>query len=114
MIGAGQLRRRIAFQTRAASKDSYGSATHLWQTVNVCWAAVEPLSAREQAVAAQTLGTVSHQITVRYQSFMADPSAVAAMRIQYGTRLFNISGLMNQDERNRLVTILATEGANDG
>lgn len=114
MVGAGKLRRRVAFQARSSGKDTYGAATQLWATVATCWAAIEPLSARERAVAAQTLGEVSHQITVRYQPFMADPVAVAAMRIQYGARLFNVGGAINHDERNQVVTILATEGVNNG
>ncbi|MCP5231082.1 MAG: head-tail adaptor protein, partial [Zoogloeaceae bacterium] len=49
-----------------------------------------------------------------WQPAFAQPRAVAAMRAVYNGRVFNIHSVGNEDERNVLLTLLASEGLNDG
>ena len=53
-------------------------------------------------------------ITIRWQPIFASPKAVAAMRVVYNGRLFNIHSVENEEERNCMLTLLASEGLNDG
>lgn len=69
---------------------------------------------REQFAAQAVQSEISHRITVRYRPELANPTSVAAMRVVYGTRVFNIIGALNIDERHAIVEISATEGLNDG
>ncbi|NBO83693.1 MAG: head-tail adaptor protein, partial [Betaproteobacteria bacterium] len=57
---------------------------------------------------------VSHQILVRYQPLLADSKVVAGYRALYKGRIFNIHASMNEDERNTVLTLLASEGMDDG
>lgn len=110
-IQAGKLVNRITFQSRAEAQDgTTGAITETWADDFTCWADVSPLRGRELLAAAQMQSSVTHTITVRYRSELANPNTVAAMRILFGTRVFNIHASMNQDEHNRAVTLMAEEG----
>lgn len=112
---AGQLRRQITIESRATSVDAdYGGQSTTWSTTATVWADIQPLSGRELFAAQQFGSEVSHVITVRYQSMFDDPKAVAAMRVNYNGRYFNIHACINTDERNREVQLMASEGLNDG
>ena len=111
---AGSLRKRVTFQTRDTSVDSYGQQVTTWTDAFTVWAGIEPLSAHELFAAQAVQNEVSHKITVRYRSEIVNPVAVAAMRVSYAGRLFNIQGALNIDERRRSIELLATEGVNNG
>lgn len=111
---AGKLRKTIVFQRRDTSRDSVGEQVTTWSDVAQVRAEIIPLSGRELLAAQAVRSELSHQITVRYASFLADPLEVAKMRILYGTRRFNIHSANNLDELNRQVTLLVSEGLNDG
>ncbi|MFC5524020.1 phage head closure protein [Polaromonas jejuensis] len=111
---AGPLRKRVVFQCRDTAVDSYGQQVTTWTDAFTAWAAIEALSAREVLAAQAVQSEASHRITVRYRGEFTNPVAVAAMRINYNGRLFNISGATNTDERNRTVEIMASEGMNNG
>ena len=51
---------------------------------------------------------------MRYQPLLADPKVVAGYRALYKGRIFNIHASMNEDERNTVLTLLASEGMDDG
>lgn len=116
---AGDLRRRVSVQTRNGTQDAYGQQVTVWTDYMLgVPSTIEALSGRE-IIAAQAISVdVTHQITVRYSSLLADPVAVAAMRLVYVnagvTRYFNISAAMNVDERNKTIVLLASEGLNLG
>ena len=78
---AGALRRRITFQTRDVSVDSFGQQVTTWADAFTVWASIEPLSARELFAAQAVQSEVSHKVTVRYRTELTNPVAVAAMQI---------------------------------
>lgn len=114
VVRAGNLRKRLSFQTRATTQDVSGQQVNTWTTAFTVWGEIEPISGRELLAAQAVQSDVTHTVTVRYRSELAVPKVVAAMRIMYGTRIFNITSGMNEDERNRLVTLQVSEGANLG
>ena len=111
---AGTLRKRITFQTRDATVDSYGQQATTWSDAFTAWASIEPLSGRELFAAQAVQSEVSHKITVRYRAELANPVAAAAMRVSYGGRIFNIHGALDINERRRLVELPASEGPTNG
>ena len=111
---AGKLCKSVRFQTRGASVDNYGQQVTTWTDAFSTRASIEPLSVREQFAAQSVHSEISHCITVRYRSELANPAVVAAMRVVYGVRVFNIIGALNIDERHAIVEISASEGLNDG
>ena len=113
-IAAGSICRRLVIQSRAAGPDTFGGAPATWTDVATVWARIEPITGRE-LMAAQAISTeVSHRITLRYQAAWANPKSVASYRGIYATRVFNFHASMNPGEMNEAISILASEGLNDG
>ena len=111
---SGALSQRITLQQRAVAQDATGGQLATWSDVATVWAEVTPLSGRELIAAQAVASETSHQITLRWQPAFADPQTVAALRVVMNGRCFNISAAINEDERNRTLTLLVSEGVNDG
>jgi SPP1 family predicted phage head-tail adaptor len=113
-LRAGQLTRRLKIQSRSTNQDTFGGPSLVWIDVATVWAEIQPLTGRELESAQRMASEVSHQITVRYQANFADPKVVAGYRAIYKGRVFNIHASLNEDERNTVLTLLASEGMDDG
>ena len=117
MLSAGQLRRRVTIQQRLATQDAFGqqaTGAGAWTDVQTVYAKIESLSGSQLQKAQSIYSETTHQVTVRYQAFLADVKTVGSYRILYGTRVFDIGADLNVDERNRVVELLAKEGLNEG
>lgn len=99
----GILRHRITLQSPTAVADGMGGHTVTWTTVDTVWAAIWPVSAKEQLRADQPAMTVTHRIRLRHRTVGAD------WRVKYGTRYFAIVSLINVDEANRTLDLLCQE-----
>ncbi len=113
-VRAGQLSRRLRIQQRSTVQNTFGEPQLTWTDVATVWADIQPLTGRELESAQRMASEVSHQITVRFQPLFSDTRVVACYRGLYKARIFNIQACMNEDERNAVVTLLASEGLNDG
>ena len=113
-IRGGTLRKRVQIQQRATTQDSTGQQSTVWTTIATVWADIESMTARELVAAQSVNMEATHTITVRYQAIFAQPKIVATYRALYNSRVFNISGMDNVEERNALVVLTAAEGLNDG
>lgn len=111
---ASDLRHRVSVQQRATTRDSFGGQSTAWAEVAQVWAHIQPLNGRELVAAAAVQSDTTHAITVRYNPAFAKPEDADKLRIVWNGRIFNISASINEDERNRMVTLSATEGLNDG
>jgi SPP1 family predicted phage head-tail adaptor len=116
---AGNLRKRILLQQRAATKDaSFGQQTLGWMDVSTVWGDIQAISGAQLARSQSIYSMTSHHITVRFSQTFADMKRVGSYRIVYitngTTRYFDIGGSLNDSERNRMITLLASEGLNDG
>lgn len=111
---AGDLRHRVTFQVRSAIQDSFGGQSESWSDVATVWADVLPLSGRELMSAQAVNVELSHKVTIRYQAQFAGPKAVAAMRIAYGDRIFNIHSALDVDERHKEIDLTCAEGLSNG
>lgn len=111
---AGDLRHRITLQKRDAGVDSLSNPLLTWSNFATVWADIAPMSGREMLAAAAVHVSVSHIVTIRYQSQFSDVRAMAAMRIMYGTRVFNINSSLDMDERHRTIELTCNEGLTDG
>ena len=113
-LRAGALGQRISLQQRTLAQDATGSQLTTWNDVATVWAEVVPLSGRELIAARAISAETSHQITMRWQPAFADPKTVAAMRVVFHGRYFNINASIDEDERNRMLVLLVSEGMNEG
>jgi len=110
----GTLRKRVMVQARSVTQDSFGGQSSAWVDVAPAWAEIIPSVGRELVAAQAMRIDAPSTITMRWRSEFADPKALAAMRIVYGTRIFNIHSSANMEERNRYLTLICSEGLNNG
>ena len=96
---ASRLRHRITFQEPNDTADGAGGVTRGWSDVATVWAEVIPLRSGndESLLDAEMQGTTRLRITT-------------AMRIVFGTRLFNIRSVVNAEEASVILEITAEEG----
>ena len=113
-LRAGQLNRRIRIQAPSATLDAYGIPVPGWTDFLTVWGFVEALTGRELFNAQQVASEVTHRITIRFNALLTDTRLVATYRVLYAGRAFNIHAVMNEDEGNVTMALLASEGLNDG
>lgn len=106
---AGTLRHTVTLQSPGGTKDAFGSRLTTWDDVADVPASVEPISGREQFLAAQRQATTSHIVTIRYGDTWSDIDAT--WRIKFGARVFTIDAPpRNTEERNKEIILTCTEG----
>jgi SPP1 family predicted phage head-tail adaptor len=114
----GQLRKRVLLQQRSASVDGYGQQSLVWTDLAMLWADIQVISGSQLARSQSIYSMTTHHVICRYQPMFQNVKQVGAYRLVYvvGTvvRYFDIGASMIEDERNRLITLLANEGLNDG
>lgn len=112
---AGDLRHRVTFQRRSKEEDGFGEQATGWiDVVAGVSAAIVPLNGRELIAAQAIMSETTHQVTIRYHPALAVSRVVAALRMVFNGRYFNIQSSLNEDERNRMIVMMASEGMNDG
>lgn len=103
MIGA--MRERVTLQQESRVVDDGGGYPNSWVAVDTVWASVKPLTGRERQLAAQTEAPVSYRVTIRYRD-----DVTPAMRLVWGTRYLNITGIFNADQKKAYLTLECSEG----
>jgi len=109
---AGTLRHRIKIQRLVAGspqQDATGAPDVAWSDWLPVSASVDPVTGKEPFLAQEHLSVVSHKVRIRYRS-----GITAAMRVLFGTRVFDIKAVLNWGERNRELLLLCEEGQNNG
>ncbi|MFQ5783607.1 MAG: phage head closure protein [Alphaproteobacteria bacterium] len=104
-VRAGALRHRVALQSAVETADGGGGFGVAWSDVATVWAAIEPLKGTERLRAQRLENPVSHKVTIRYRG-----GVTAAMRLKFGTRIFDIRAVINPRERNQRLELLCEEG----
>lgn len=99
-----ELRHQITIQEKVQVPDGMGGFTETLNTVHETWAAIWPVSAKETRENMRVEANVSHNIRIRYRSGITH-----AMIVVFGTRIFEINGLINIDERNIWLDMVCNE-----
>lgn len=103
-INAGKYRHVIAIEKLDKNKNKYGEPTNKWIEFLQVRAAIYPISGREFFSAEKVNSEVTHKINIRYIKGLTPD-----MRIKFGDRLFSIISIINFQERNTELQILAKE-----
>lgn len=102
---AGNLRHRIELQFESKTQDSTGDpVSDGWTTFATRWAFVKPLTGREVVQAQQIHAETTHSITLRYMNGINE-----AHRVLYEGRDFQILSVINVEERDKELILLAVE-----
>ncbi|MBN9265960.1 MAG: phage head closure protein [Hyphomicrobium sp.] len=84
--------------------DGQGGFTETWATEATLWAAIEPTKGYERYQAQQVQMPVTHKITIRYRS-----GVTTKKRFLFGSRVFEIKEVLNQNEANEFLELRAVE-----
>lgn len=103
-LHSGQFRHKITFQKEIVTIDEYGIHRKELVEFATVWAAIKTVKGSEYYYAAQTGHENTYRFIVRYRSDL-HPS----MKIKYKDRSFDIESLLNDDEANKTITIIAKE-----
>ena len=99
------LRQRIKFQSLTRASDGQGGWTESWADVMTVWAQVKPVSQKERYFSQQIQPTTTHKITIRWVGGLTPE-----MRVVFESRIFQIHGLIREDEKRFFMFIEAEEG----
>jgi SPP1 family predicted phage head-tail adaptor len=106
MIAAGKLRHRIKLQSKSEIRNDHGEMEDSWTDVATVWARVTPKAATEAMESLQSVGRLTHEITIR-----ARAGITSNMRALFGTREFYIDGPpRNTNERGVEMVMDCREG----
>ena len=113
-INSGEYRHYCTVQTYTPTLDANNQELPqnnplAWTNVFSFWGLVEPLSGRELVNAQQTIATVTHRITTRWQGTTNTFSPM--QRITYQGINYNIGSVIDVDLRHQKIVILATQVA---
>ena len=101
----GRFNKRILVQSIARVSDLQGGFTESWNTDITLWAAIKQKRQREGLTSQQLESPALFVFTSRYT-----PGVTTSHRIEYDSRLFNITRVNNIDERGLYMEIEALEG----
>lgn len=102
---AGKLNKRVDIERAVQTSDGGGGFTESWEIFKSVWAHVQPLRGREDFDDFRIHGKVNYRITIRYTQGV-EPK----MRVNLGGRIFNIRAVMNIDEADEVLELMAEEG----
>lgn len=99
-----RLNKRIELQEKNKNPDGFGGYIEEWTTVQKLWAEVIPIDAIENFEAAKVDEKITHVISIRYRNKITTHN-----RLKFNGRIFNIRGIVNVNEENRVLEIKAEE-----
>ena len=103
-MNIGKLRHRVKLQGLTENQDGYGQAVKSYTTYATVWASIEPLSGREIEHAKQITAETNYRITIRYNG-----NVKATDRVAFGDRTFEITAVVNPEERNEYLVLMCSE-----
>lgn len=103
----GKLRERVTIQQESLVSDDMGGSALTWVSIATnptVWARIEQLQGREALQAMALQGPFMHRVWLRYRTDLT-----IKMRILFGTRIFNIRSI-EQEEKRAYTQAICEEG----
>lgn len=101
---SNQFKHRIMIMRSVIYEDELGQGIEQWQEVKSAWAAIKTMQGREYFAAASTQNENTTRFVIRYTTGIK-PN----MRIIYKESIYDIQSVINDDEANKTLTIIAEE-----
>lgn len=102
MIQAGKLRHAITIQSPSESRDELNQVQRTWSDTTTRRASIETTGSTIVATAEQSTTFATHKITLRQYSLSP------TQRIKFGSRIFNIVAI-EQDEAKQSETVILVQ-----
>ena len=103
-----RLRNRVEFLRRVVTVE-HGISKERWETAFICWCGAEPLSGREFWEAAAINRENEVRFTIRYRKDVS-----AEMRIRLDSTVYDITSILDKNNRHEALEILARTVTPDG
>jgi SPP1 family predicted phage head-tail adaptor len=99
-VSAGQRRHMVTLEnpgTPVADPDLGYTQTYTQLQPGQVWAEIKPANARdlERVTTGTSMSTATHLVTIPYHS-----GVTTQTRLTFGTRIFQVNGVVNPEERN--------------
>lgn len=104
-MSLGKMRHRVDVQSLERTSDGAGGSSTSWTTVLSAWASITPTGGREYIRGMQISSEVTHIIQMRYSD-----KVNTNCRISHDGKLYNITRVLNIDEREKYIEIQASTG----
>jgi SPP1 family predicted phage head-tail adaptor len=101
---AGQLRHRLIIQSATVTQSDSGEPVETWREFAEVWGGLRPLTQRERASVRQPFAEADYVVPLRYRNDLTP-----RMRLVYGTRVFDILGADDPDDRGRELALYCRE-----
>lgn len=106
---AGELRHRVRVERNTPTFNSFNEPVPSWGLLAETFAAIVPLRGRERYQAMQVQADEDLRLTMRYDSRLATLRASDRVVFVVGGKTYDIKAVMNVDERQRRIDVMATE-----
>jgi len=104
-LQAGKLRHRIQIVRPSGAQDASGGINPTdYSVVANTWAEINTLSGRDLLTSDQFMSQVNLQIKIRWRS-----DVDSGCRIWFNTKTFQITAVMNPDQRTKMLVLNAVE-----
>ena len=103
-MNVGKLKNLVTIEELVKSKDEAGGRVEEWSEFVKAWCSLRPVSGNEKWYSNERHAEVTHQILTRYIDGLKP-----TMRIVAKDRIFNIESVINMDEANKTLLIVAKE-----
>jgi len=100
----GKLRHKVSIQKLESTQDALGGKVESYTHFCDAWAEIRPVSGREYFIDNQRYARCTHSIIVRFV-----PGITPSMRVLFNDRVFDIEAVLNAEERNIYLRLLAVE-----
>lgn len=106
----GQLRHRLTIQARSDSADGDGFRTEAWSNGDTVSASIEPLGAKELAIADQIMPHTTHRIIIRDGHTINSEDRLSGT-VHGGTRVFRVVGIrrLPEDKASSFLELMCQE-----
>lgn len=103
---SGLLRERLAFQSKTETVTTAGIVSAAWATAFTLWGRVRQEDGRagEGEIGDRPMSQARLTFIVR-----KDARVTTAMRVSWRSRVFEIEGILNRDERGRALDLMVIE-----
>jgi SPP1 family predicted phage head-tail adaptor len=105
MLNAGKLKHRITIQQGIITEGELDQQLEEWVDFKSVRCMIKTLQGREYVAASATQSERTYRFVMRYTKGIN-----SFMRIVYDERVFNIDSVINDDEENKTLTVIAKEG----
>lgn len=108
---AQRLRHQITIEQQALTLNAYRENVGAWSTYVTCFAGVEPVSGKEYGNAGAVLAETTVRFVLRHEDA---PNVTAQMRVAFGGKHYEIVEVINELQRDRMISLMCKVGVSDG